>query len=395
MKKIISILLIAALLTCSCFAAGSSHELTTEEMSGQTLPESLLSQIVLAVEQRAFIAERGIISDENFVDLDIASLEVGEEIFVYEYTETGYQPITFSYLPILANGEIIGLAVKTESSDGTVIINGIHTRMLDALNDFRTSSNCISLIHYEDGCYAYNGSEIALVLEYGYDETSRLPLSDAAYSSLSTASVQMSSTTAAAASLLDACTARPADTRTVDYQNLQVEYVSQNGPNQNNLCWAASVCMIGRYCTGDYTYDIVDIAKYEYGADYNQGAETRRALEILKELYPFNTEENPPYGIRSDGTEFTVAELRIELLKDKPVYGDFKAQRPNAKDIKHAAVIHGYLDVDGIYTVYITDPTDGFVTASFNGRILTYSSESGWTLTLEQYGCSDIDQLGF
>lgn len=303
------------------------------------------------------------ISKEDYVDIAL-----GSQIQTFDLVDGELEPTEVAVFPLYSGDSLI--AFITSFYVENTLESMISTDYVDEITSSLDEDDAYALVYDCNGVQLVSSYGIDTIQEYAYDDN----LSDLDDCNIQEISASIDMTTVNIVSEVieiegvDATIQGTA--RGSGNVNLSVPKYNQGS---TKLCWAYTVASIGNFLSSNVQYTGIEVAKELHGDDYNHGADTNDALDVLDYLY----------GYYYDYKTSTLTESKLFDILDAgyPVYAYYTSSLGGA----HAVVLRAINTSSHYFS--IMNPGNGlyqgFTNTSGNYTI-TYNSKS-W----------DLDEWGY
>ena len=273
----------------------------------------------------------------GFEDTDFSDLWIGSEIPKYEFSNNSLNEANdFPTYPIFkGNGKLVALA--TILTEDTNVFADISTSLVKIINNCMKSADTkFSLIYDNIAAYYWDGENITLLKEYGYEIETRDTIpwdSDEEFKNLPVSTIQKEEP------LFVSEYVSP-----IGYEDesvyINVPKISQ--PEGSGWCWAA--CM-------------ASIVNYKKGTNYTCRSMANRYTD---NLYQGMTPEDVCSYLNSD---FRLNYYKLDLIRTSPMFQSLGRGNPIFASFTSAFVNHGVVIRGMDYqsnTFSFMDPSDGY-----------------------------------
>ena len=356
LRKLLSVLLAL----CLCFFVSSTVLAAGVGMSDQSITADDQAKIIDALR---YIEE----DKENFDlgDVNFESIEVGESIYAYEYTDMGFDKIG-EVCPLIADGQLIATTIRVGDNGYS-----IETSLAQAIN--KTDCKNIALVYDCDSCYLYDGLDFTLLGQSGImvSERALLDRTKAAYYSNGLIAQNISNSVLLGYS--SPSSALQLNTQT--YFSCNVSYVIQLP--FSNICWAATTATILNYLNGTSTTAAgINMEYFDSSAVVDEGVSPSSVKSFMQNNYNLSYTYNNYVP--------SASAILTNIVDGYPIYGSFHFTSNGGG--YHACTIYGNNPISGYISVM--DPQFGSTSAVSTGSSYSYVSAYAFnTLTLARAIC--------
>lgn len=276
MKRIISVCLISILVFALSGTVAALYN--EDELSNQAIVSEQMEKIL------------GSIFDEkedyalSYNDYD--ELSLGTAIRPYELLADGPHKLNFEYYTVWSSNDLVGLALTHLREDGTLSIR-YTTELVDEISVFIQNNNTIALVYDYDTVYAYSDGKFTQLSKYNpFNDSQRTSLEESP-SELLMSDKGLEVSEVSLEPLVELNPEIP-QTRVVSKKNLNIPVLTQLGSDGkydgNQICWACCSASVGRYLTGDSSYNGWSLAM-DYCGSYNISKSVADITTILSRYY--------------------------------------------------------------------------------------------------------------
>lgn len=304
----------------------------------------------------------------GFESTDIGTFSIGESIPTYEYVNGSLVHTSFYMYPIFSNGNLLFFAIEIFGEGSGDVSWQLTPCYVDDISKYENSAEPIALIYDTSNCYIVSDDSANLIYTFCEPVSNRSEFTDETQVCAVVAASGISQGEVIASQTITSITAK------AGVMLNKVPFIGQSP--FKNLCWAASVAMVGQYKTGSKQL-VSYIAQQVYPiGNFDLTLDLTGTRGILNKIYSIGYNNYSESAVPSDDL------MTRNLANSNPLI-----TRWSGSSKSHCMVIRGIESSPA--SVYIVDPEVGYATVQKKSGKYQYVGKNGGTFTLGGYVCKN------